>query len=323
MANQDEIKPQAPSLNPIAAAMMAFGDGMQGIYGQRGNTYATYLDAQAKRQSMEMEAMKFQQQQQLAQQQLMVDKAKLRATIGENRSQAGLRTSQENYYNAQAKSQNALAGFYDVLGGNGGGQSGVQLDASGQPMVSPLKGAMGGNFVLDSVGGRQGPRFVNMDAKDQAAQIAFQNRAYSPEASKAISGSEALTEKLVRLRDMTGMDKGEGMGYLPFGGFDEKGQLYKSLRNDIQSTLVYLKSGAAINEPEFKRLKALLPGLFTKASVDKDQLNRFIKEYSTIGERIKSGAKWDKSGKNLITPEGITNISNDMDYEAIAKAAGI
>lgn len=42
--------------NAFATAMMAGGDAISGIYGQRGNTYATYLDAQTKRQQMQADA---------------------------------------------------------------------------------------------------------------------------------------------------------------------------------------------------------------------------------------------------------------------------
>jgi hypothetical protein len=42
----------------IASALMVGGDSIAGIYGQRGNTYANYLDAQSKRQQMEAEAEK-------------------------------------------------------------------------------------------------------------------------------------------------------------------------------------------------------------------------------------------------------------------------
>ncbi len=45
----------------IASALMAGGDAMSGIYGQRGNTYATYLDSQNKRLAMEAEAIKAQE----------------------------------------------------------------------------------------------------------------------------------------------------------------------------------------------------------------------------------------------------------------------
>jgi hypothetical protein len=44
--------------NPFAEALMAAGDSISGIYGQRGNTYATYLDSQNKRVAMEQEAIK-------------------------------------------------------------------------------------------------------------------------------------------------------------------------------------------------------------------------------------------------------------------------
>lgn len=47
----------------IGEALMIGGDSISGIYGQRGNTYATYLDAQTKRQALEAEAIKAQQAQ--------------------------------------------------------------------------------------------------------------------------------------------------------------------------------------------------------------------------------------------------------------------
>lgn len=55
------------SMNPFAAALMAGGDAISGIYGQRGNTYSAYLESQNKRMALESEAIKAQQA--LAQQQ--------------------------------------------------------------------------------------------------------------------------------------------------------------------------------------------------------------------------------------------------------------
>jgi hypothetical protein len=208
-----------------------------------------------------------------------------------------------------------MAGWMKNLGGN---NSQVKIDPiTGQPDLS----ATPTDYRITGFG-RGGPRVEDFGALQDKAQMAFENRAYSPDAAKAISGAEAIVEKIGRLKEMTGMDKGEGMGYLPFGGFDTKGQMYKSLRNDIQSTLVYLKSGAAINESEFKRLQALLPGLFKKSEVDKDQLDRFMKEYGTIAERIKSGARWDNSGKKMLSPSGSVS-SETKTYDAKSVFEGL
>lgn len=63
---KDETKYQTPqAINPFAAAMMAAGDSISGIYGQRGNTYATYVDAQMKRQAIEQEAQRYAESQAL------------------------------------------------------------------------------------------------------------------------------------------------------------------------------------------------------------------------------------------------------------------
>ena len=81
---------------------------------------------------------------------------------------------------------------------------------------------------------------------------------------------------------------------VPFNAFDEKAQRYEFVRSDMADRILRLRSGASINEQEFKRLSSLLPSVGRFDKVDIQNLQDFEREFSTLAGRINSGAKWDE-----------------------------
>ena len=267
----------------ISQGLMAAGQGISAAGGVNNQIYTNYLESRNRNAQLQMEAERYKEQN-------LIQRAQLRATIGENRSQEGLRTSQIGLNNSQAQSQQALAKFYSGFGGN--------PSANG---VDPVTGQP--NMVLTGMNGKY-PRFENLDSLAQKKQVENENRVYSSTDAKAITQSEQLLGKITDLKGMVGT-KAEGLSYLPWALGDESGQNFQSLKKDIGNTLLYLRSGAQINEQEYKRLSAQLTQLMRREGVDKKQLERFESEFSALAGRIKSGAKWDKKSKSFAVGEEI------------------
>ena len=172
------------------------------------------------------------------------------------------------------------------------------------------------------------------------------NRKYSETESKSLSGAGALLKDLSELKGM--FEKGSatggaqltggasmGLSNLPligaplsaavmgFGGIlkgGENRQNYSDLLRNVANRLLYLRSGAQINEQEYKRFVAQLPALMRNDKLDKKQLNRFIEEFSALRGRIESGAQWDSKQKSFIggkEPENKT-INLDSLFEGLA-----
>ena len=80
-------------------------------------------------------------------------------------------------------------------------------------------------------------------------------------------------------------------GYLPFGGGDQKVQEFQALKDDVKSTLLYLRSGSAVTPQEYTRLSRLLPQLLRRKEVDKAQLQRFKSEFQTILTELQAGKR--------------------------------
>lgn len=144
------------------------------------------------------------------------------------------------------------------------------------------------------------------------------NRKYTKEEAEALTGSDSLINKIADLKEMVGT---AAEGYLPFGGGMKNQQSFQTLKDDIAQQLLYYRTGKAINENEFKRFMKLLPQLFRRKEVDKEQLDRFIQDFQPVADRIKQGARYDETGKKLIFPKSQT--SSSIDYDSLLKAAGI
>lgn len=74
-------------------------------------------------------------------------------------------------------------------------------------------------------------------------------------------------------------------------GVTAKGQEYRTLRESINNRLLYLRSGAQINEKEYQRLSEMLPLIFRADAVDLNQLERFKNEFKNILGGIQTGRR--------------------------------
>ena len=130
--------------------------------------------------------------------------------------------------------------------------------------------------------------------------------------ARILAQAKGLTSKLDKLNTMVGTPS---EGYLPFGGGDSKVQEFQTLRDDIKSTLLYLRSGSAVTPQEYKRLAKLLPQLFRRSEVDKSQIKRIKDEFSIIVRELEAG----KRG----SPQPTAGGENSFDSEEEALAAGL
>lgn len=127
----------------------------------------------------------------------------------------------------------------------------------------------------------------------------------------------ALANKLkASLMDPESFSPTKIKGALPFGMFDKKAQEFKLTRGDLADRILRLRSGAQINESEFKRLSQLLPTVWRYDEVDVQKLSDFEKEFGKVANRINQGYKWNgntftKDNSNPST-QGTQNSNPDM-----------
>ena len=114
--------------------------------------------------------------------------------------------------------------------------------------------------------------------------------------SQKYENAESINIQLQDLKSIIQEDATKGIGvslqkaqFPVVGAFTEQGQRYRLIRGDISDRLLRMRSGAQINEQEFKRLNQLLPRIFRRENIDLEQLNKFEREFSRIQERIRSG----------------------------------
>lgn len=119
--------------------------------------------------------------------------------------------------------------------------------------------------------------------------------------AKMIAQSQTLVSSLTQLDAMVGT---KDENYWPMGGGTEGGQKFQTLRDDIKSTLLYLRSGAAVTPQEYSRLSKLLPQLLRKGSVDKEQLQRFKSEFSIILSELQAGKRGPAANEPGTADEG-------------------
>lgn len=241
------------------------------------------------------------QQKDIANQENEYRMANLAQEVQKNKISAAELRQKAPLYKAQAGAYQALAG-----------QRGATTDLYNNLSTMEQGGlpSQQNQMVLSGIS-PQGPRFENLGAIPQKQKVELANRKYDPTEAKAISQAEALVGKISRLKEMVGT-KAEGMASLPFALGDEGGQLFQSLNGDIKNTLLYLRSGAQINEQEYKRLANQLPKLFRKGSVDKDQLDRFNDEFSGVLNRIKFGAQAEKISSGKAGAEDLASLGFNL-----------
>lgn len=242
------------------------------------------------------------QQNKIAREDASLRREQLMQGVQENKIKAAELRAKAPLYKSQAEAYSALAG-------QRGAQS--QLLNNLNEMES---GGLPSNMVMSGIG-PSGPRFENLDALKAKKEASIATREYTPMEAKGISQAESLIGKIARLKDMVGTNA-ENTSYLPYALGSKSGQMFQSLKKDISNTLLYLRSGAQINEQEFKRLNSQLPQIFRRSEVDKDQLDRFTEEFSGTLERMKfgTGAEGksttpkvaDLAGMGFNVPEGFT-----------------
>lgn len=169
--------------------------------------------------------------------------------------------------------------------------------------------------VLSGLGQSNLPPGTTLSYKTPVGPLTIPlNREYTQGETKDITAAESIggqIEKLKNILDSSRSTKDQFYGSLPFGGFNEGGQRFATIKKDVSDRLLRLRSGAAINEQEYKRFIDLLPVVWRNDKVDLEQLNTFRKEFQSIEGRIKSGAQWDNTKKSFIGGEQPKQFSRE------------
>lgn len=186
------------------------------------------------------------------------------------------------YKQAMAQQATAQANLYQQRA-NGTGLNTIPQDdqivvgqyANGQPIIKSKK-AM------------QQMAEMQMEVQRKKDVQRIKSRKLTGEENKALGYADVLNKDLDYLKNKIGTSD-EWQGYMPFGAFQSGGQSFKDSLNSVSNLLLYLRSGAQINEQEYKRLKQNLPSLTGKDDVDKRKIERFQAEFAGIKDRIKYG----------------------------------
>lgn len=162
-------------------------------------------------------------------------------------------------------------------------------------------------------------------------------RKYGQSEYKDLASAEALTEGVRDLKRQVSEDTekpffekaqflgGDLFNWGPLRGITEKGQDFAMTKKDVGERILRLRSGAQINEREYKRFMDLLPTLFRGDKLDIKQLERFENEFEGIKGRIQQGSLWNPQTKNFdINEDDIqtTMKENNMTREQVLKALG-
>lgn len=183
-----------------------------------------------------------------------------------------------------------------------------------------LSGIMGGQGAVSGIG--ELPPGTTMKAGPYTIPV---SRKYTGEEAKALSSAEALGTDISDLKNLMQTEenlplikKGQFLGgglftAGPLEGIGEQGQRFAVLKKNIGERILRLRSGAQINESEYKRFMSMLPTLFRNDKIDIEQLDKFQKEFMGIQGRIQSGATWDKNKKQFIGTNSMENTGQVMD----------
>jgi hypothetical protein len=158
------------------------------------------------------------------------------------------------------------------------------------------------------------------------------NRSYSEGESKSLSGAEDVIGNIQELKNMYKTKKttfgaeltsslsrvplagGMAFGLAGLGKGGDERQNFADLVNNINNRLLYLRSGAQINDKEYRRLTKMMPSLWRRNEGDVRQLERFEKEFTSLMGRIQSGARWDEERGQFI---GGKTTSNEIDLDKL------
>jgi len=175
-------------------------------------------------------------------------------------------------------------------------------------------------------------------------------RDFSVEESKALSGSDALAEQIGYIYGemdkpdfaskwikatgrLGGGQKGEILG-IPLSIGDSEAMKLSHAVQEMQNRLLYLRSGAQINENEFKRLSKALPSMTDISdyndptfSVLRKKLDDNLKDAMNIKGRLTEGGNYNSTyWEDQIPPEIKEQLQADYRkqqkaYEGLASAA--
>lgn len=150
-------------------------------------------------------------------------------------------------------------------------------------------------------------------------------REYTEGEAKTLSTSESLMSQINDLKSLIQSDQdkyaknkiggflgsSQLLGQVGPVGVGEQGQDYRLLKDSISERLLRLRSGAQINESEYKRFIKMLPSIFRNDSLDIKQLDNFYSEFQAIEGRIKSGSLWDEKSGAFKKAESKSNDSQE------------
>jgi hypothetical protein len=153
------------------------------------------------------------------------------------------------------------------------------------------------------------------------------NRKYTESESRTLASSDAILKDLSELKSMYGdknnnitwaqwsnaLSKIPAIGSLIYGLSGETAQNFKDLSKNISERLLRLRSGAQINESEYRRFVEMMPSLFRQDKLDIKQMDRFINEFTSLQGRIQKGYVWDKNKKEFTGGQEQSPVTLNMD----------
>lgn len=186
------------------------------------------------------------------------------------------------YKNAMAQQAMANANLFNQRASNTGvsqiapdDQIVVGQYANGQPIIKSKK-------AMQQIAEMQ------MNVQRQQKVNAIKSRKLTDAENKALGYADTMQKDLGYLKDKIGTSD-EWQGYLPFGAFQKGGQSFKDSLDSVSNLLLYLRSGAQINEQEYARLRKNLPSFTGNDDVDRKKIERFQAEFAGVKDRIKYG----------------------------------
>lgn len=222
-----------------------------------------------------------------------------------------------------------------------------QLDIN-NAILESIKGGKGGDLVYrNQLTGEEVPQEQALLGISRGEQFIINRRVTSRQGVKeesvskpkeltegevkTLSGAEEVMKEIGDLEKIIQSEPTEAGASAPFFGksaqaqgvkipfvapygISEKGQEYRTLRESINNRLLYLRSGAQINDKEYQRLSGMLPELFRADKIDLQQLTRFKNEFKKILQRIQSGRRG--IGDTLPTQATSDNIDQNLPTSA-------
>lgn len=160
---------------------------------------------------------------------------------------------------------------------------------------------------------------------------------------KDLSSAEALNRDIADLETLVQQDQADyakdknpfktgqflGGGAFTMGplkGLTKRGQEFALMKKNVGERLLRLRSGAQINEAEYKRFMDMLPTIMREDDLDLKQLGRFKQEFDAIQGRIQKGSLYNPKSKGFDISEAdikSTMKANNMTREQVLKALGV